>query len=216
MPVIIVIYQAIDRQLSAGMHFRPIAVDALPESLLQQFLDKAPVSARQHAINFIGQEIGAPLQGRPASRRIKAQSYWARRLAAAKASDHPDEFRAEIGSIALWVLWNVEPDWLMEQLLAIFCRLRAQRHPFGRGQALQTGHREDSFGAGEQSPCQPAHADGAAGTDAEDARRGQSEWRPEHAFIGGTGGPVLCCSHPTTFSVTMSFHRASRSRSGLP
>jgi hypothetical protein len=119
MPVIIVIYQAIDRQLSAGMHFRPIAVDTLPESLLQQFLDKAPVSARQHAINFIGQEIGAPLQGRPASRRIKAQSYWARRLAAAKASDHPDEFRAEIGSIGLWVLWNVEPDWLMEQLLAI-------------------------------------------------------------------------------------------------
>lgn len=59
--------------------------DTLPESLLQQFLDKAPVAARQDAIKFIGQ-IGAPLQGRPASRRIKAQSYWARRLAAAKAS----------------------------------------------------------------------------------------------------------------------------------
>jgi hypothetical protein len=93
--------------------------DALPEPLLQQFLNKAPVAARKNAITFIGQQIGAPLQGRPASRRIKAQSYWARRLAAAKASDRPDEFRAEIGSIGLWVLWNVEPDWLMEQLLAI-------------------------------------------------------------------------------------------------
>jgi hypothetical protein len=93
--------------------------DALPESLLQQFLDKAPVAARQNAIRFIGQQIGAPLQGRSASRRIKAQSYWARRLAAANASDRPDEFRAEIGSIGLWVLWNVEPDWLLEQLLAI-------------------------------------------------------------------------------------------------
>lgn len=93
--------------------------DALPETLLQQFLDKAPVAARQNAIKFIGQQIGAPLQGRPASRRLKAQSYWARRLAAAKASDRPDDFRAEIGSIGLWVLWNVEPDWLMEQLLAI-------------------------------------------------------------------------------------------------
>ncbi|UPK01442.1 hypothetical protein [Bradyrhizobium sp. 170] len=50
---------------------------------------------------------------------IKAQSYWERRLAVAKASDGPDEFRAEIGSIGLWVLWNVEPDWLLEQLLAI-------------------------------------------------------------------------------------------------
>jgi hypothetical protein len=32
--------------------------DALPESLLQQFLDKAPVAARQHAIKFIGRESG--------------------------------------------------------------------------------------------------------------------------------------------------------------
>jgi hypothetical protein len=58
MPVIIVIYQASDRQLSAGMHFRPIAVDALPESLLQQFLYKAPVSARQHSINVTPQVPG--------------------------------------------------------------------------------------------------------------------------------------------------------------
>ena len=59
------------------------------------------------------------MQGRSASKRIRAQSYWALRLAAAQASDDPDQFRAEIGSIGLWVLWNVEPDWLMEQLLAI-------------------------------------------------------------------------------------------------
>jgi hypothetical protein len=93
--------------------------DALPESLLQRFLDKAPVAARQHAIKFIGREIGAPLRGGLVSRRIKAQSYWLQRLEAAKASDDPDRFRAEIGSIGLWVLWNVEPDWLLEQLLAI-------------------------------------------------------------------------------------------------
>jgi hypothetical protein len=93
--------------------------DALPEPLLRRFLDNAPASARQHAIRFIGQQIGAPLQGRSASKRIRAQSYWAQRLAAAQASDNPDQFRAEIGSIGLWVLWNVDPDWLMEQLLAI-------------------------------------------------------------------------------------------------
>jgi hypothetical protein len=93
--------------------------DALPESLLQQFLDKAPVAARQHAIKFIGREIGAPLRGGLALRRIKAQSYWVQRLEAAKATDDPDRFRAEIGSIGLWILWNVEPDWLLEQLLVI-------------------------------------------------------------------------------------------------
>ena len=92
--------------------------DALPEALLRRFLDDAPVSARQHAIRFIGREIGAPLRGGLASRRIKAQSYWTQRLEAAKASDDPERFRAEIGSIGLWILWNVEPDWLMEQLLA--------------------------------------------------------------------------------------------------
>jgi hypothetical protein len=52
-------------------------------------------------------------------RRIKAQSYWVQRLEAAKATDDPDRFRAEIGSIGLWILWNVEPDWLLEQLLVI-------------------------------------------------------------------------------------------------
>ena len=41
--------------------------DALPELLLQQFLDKAPAAARQNAIKFIGQQIGAPLQGRSAA-----------------------------------------------------------------------------------------------------------------------------------------------------
>jgi hypothetical protein len=92
--------------------------DALPERLLRRFLDTAPVAALRQAMQFIGRQIGAPLHDGSTSRRDRAKAYWTQRLAAAKASEDPDRFRTEIGSIGLWILWNVEPDWLLEQLLA--------------------------------------------------------------------------------------------------
>ncbi|WP_441232726.1 hypothetical protein [Bradyrhizobium sp. 1200_D9_N1_1] len=87
----------------------------LPEELLNLFLDNAPISERQDAMRLIGQTIGL---GRAESSALKerAERYWSRRLSAAKASPDRSRYANEIGSIGLWFLWNVDVDWLLEQL----------------------------------------------------------------------------------------------------
>ncbi|PSO22718.1 hypothetical protein C7G41_33915 [Bradyrhizobium sp. MOS002] len=87
----------------------------LPEELLKLFLESAPMSERQDAMRLIGQTIGS---ARPEFSALKerAERYWWRRLSAAKASADRSRYANEIGSIGLWFLWNVDVDWLLEQL----------------------------------------------------------------------------------------------------
>ncbi|MFB9268375.1 hypothetical protein ACFFWD_35555 [Bradyrhizobium erythrophlei] len=90
---------------------------SLPEELLTPFLERAPISERQEAMRLIGLTIGSNRSSEPSIFRDRAESYWLRRLSAAKATGDPSQFAREIGSIGLWFLWGVDTDWLTEQLL---------------------------------------------------------------------------------------------------
>jgi hypothetical protein len=90
---------------------------SLPEELLTAFLKRAPVSERQEAMRLIGLTIGSNTSSEPSIFRDRAESYWLRRLSAAKATGDPSRFAREIGSIGLWFLWGVDTDWLTQQLL---------------------------------------------------------------------------------------------------
>jgi hypothetical protein len=91
---------------------------ALPEEIFQHFWDTAPVSARQHAIWFLGTQLELPSQRITDDARARAYSYWDHRLAAAKASATPDYFREEVGAIGQFFFRKGIPDeWLMDQVL---------------------------------------------------------------------------------------------------
>ncbi|HLH73858.1 MAG TPA: hypothetical protein VKX96_11300, partial [Chloroflexota bacterium] len=89
----------------------------LPEELLILFLESAPMSERQEAMRLIGQTIGSSAWPQSSVFRERAERYWLRRLSAAKASADRSHYAHEIGSIGLWFLWNVDADWLVEQLI---------------------------------------------------------------------------------------------------
>jgi hypothetical protein len=95
------------------MHVR----GTLPEELLTLFLESAPMSERQEAMRLIGQTIGS--SAGPGLFRERAQRYWLRRVSAAKESADRSHYAHEIGSIGLWFLWNVDADWLIEQLIDV-------------------------------------------------------------------------------------------------
>jgi hypothetical protein len=95
------------------MHVR----GTLPEELLTLFLESAPMSERQEAMRLIGQTIGSSAGPGSSVFRERAERYWLRRLFAAKASADRSHYASEIGSIGLWFLWNVNADWLIEQLI---------------------------------------------------------------------------------------------------
>jgi hypothetical protein len=97
------------------MHVR----GTLPEELLTLFLEHAPMSERQEAMRLIGQTIGSSAGPGSAVFRERAERYWLRRLSTAKASDDRRHYASEVGSIGLWFLWNVDPDWLIEQLIDV-------------------------------------------------------------------------------------------------
>jgi len=89
---------------------------ALPDDVFEQFWNTAPVGSLQHAMWF----LGIQLEQIPDNLRVRAISYWDRRLAAAKASATPDRFRQEIGSIGQFSFHKGIPgEWLMDQVLAV-------------------------------------------------------------------------------------------------
>jgi hypothetical protein len=86
--------------------------ERMPEDLLQQFWDLAPVNERRHAMWFIGRHM-VPTN----DLRTRAMSYWDRRLQAAVRAGDPEPYRKELGIIGLFFLWDIDPHWLMDQLL---------------------------------------------------------------------------------------------------
>lgn len=87
-----------DQRLAAyliTLHIR----GSLPPELLDQFLERAPVSARQEAMRVVGLTIGSKSGSTPAKFRDRARSYWVMRLLAAKGSAYRSHYASEIGSI---------------------------------------------------------------------------------------------------------------------
>ena len=88
----------------------------LPDDLLESFWEHAPSGVRQHAMWYLGTQLPAP--DMPDATRARGFSYWERRLDAARRSDNPDVFRAELGAIGQWTLRDpIDDQWLADQLL---------------------------------------------------------------------------------------------------
>ncbi|MEH2480557.1 hypothetical protein V1282_003914 [Nitrobacteraceae bacterium AZCC 2146] len=93
---------------------------ALPDEVFQLFWDTSPVGTRQHAIWFLGIQFELPATRITEGARARAYSYWDRRLAAAKASTAPDDFRDEVGAIGqLFFRKGIPDEWLMDQVLSM-------------------------------------------------------------------------------------------------
>ncbi|MEF2074792.1 hypothetical protein [Consotaella aegiceratis] len=91
-------------------------VGALPEDVGVQFWNDAPVEARQKAMWFLGMQLARP----DGEMRLRAQSYWDRRLlAASEPSAQRTVFQKEIGAIGQFYFHQgLDPDWLMQQTIA--------------------------------------------------------------------------------------------------
>lgn len=66
--------------------------------------------------------------------RARGRSYWNARLSAAISSPNPDDYRAEIGAIGLWFVHggaNIDPIWLLDQLLRMLKAGFAPNHAYG-------------------------------------------------------------------------------------
>ncbi|MER8705118.1 hypothetical protein NKH49_05995 [Mesorhizobium sp. M1088] len=112
-------------------------VDALPEDVYAQFWNDAPIEARQKAMWFLGTQLALP----EGERRLRAQSYWDRRLLA--ASEPPAQstvFQNEIGAIGqFYYQRGLDPDWLMQQTIA------ASNAGYGPGQTFHLVDRIAEF-----------------------------------------------------------------------
>lgn len=90
--------------------------DGLPDDLLESFWKHAPSGVRQHCMWYLGTQLAAP--DMPDPMRARGFSYWMSRLDAARRSDNPDAFRAELGAIGQWTLRDrIDDHWLADQLL---------------------------------------------------------------------------------------------------
>lgn len=91
-------------------------VDALPEDVGTQFWNDAPIEARQKAMWFLGTQLAMAKE----EMRLRAQSYWDRRLlAASECSAQRTVFQKEIGAIGqFYYQQSLDPDWLMQQTVA--------------------------------------------------------------------------------------------------
>jgi hypothetical protein len=88
--------------------------EQLPGDLLNLFWELAPATERRHAMWFIGRHMVSTNEF-----RTRAMSYWDQRLEAAiRATDH-EPYRRELGTIGQFFLWDVDPLWLMDQLLLV-------------------------------------------------------------------------------------------------
>jgi hypothetical protein len=88
--------------------------DKLPDDLLRQFWEMAPVSARRHAMWFMGRHM-VPTN----DFRTRAMRYWEERLDTAIRASDPEPFRRELGTIGQFFLWDVDRIWLTDQLIAM-------------------------------------------------------------------------------------------------
>jgi hypothetical protein len=87
----------------------------LPEDLLEIFWEHAQSGVRQHCMWYLGTQLQAP--DMPDAMRARGFAYWERRLDAARRSDNPDAFRAELGAIGQWTLRDqIDDHWLADQL----------------------------------------------------------------------------------------------------
>lgn len=87
----------------------------LPDDLLESFWEHASSGVRQHCMWYLGTQLDAPSM--PDAMRARGFAYWERRLDAARRSDNPDPFRAELGAIGQWTLRDrIDDHWLADQL----------------------------------------------------------------------------------------------------
>ena len=86
--------------------------EQLPEDLLRRFWESARVNERRHAMWFIGRHMVTTND-----LRMRAMSYWDRRFLSAVHADDPEPYRKELGTLGVFFLWDVDPLWLMDQLL---------------------------------------------------------------------------------------------------
>jgi hypothetical protein len=98
----------------------------LPDELLRQFWEVAPVSARRHAMWFMGRHM-LPTN----ELRSRAMAYWDERLRAAMRASDPEPFRRELGTIGQFFLWEVDRLWLTDQLLNMLNAGFAPNDAFG-------------------------------------------------------------------------------------
>ncbi|RWO22121.1 hypothetical protein [Mesorhizobium sp.] len=118
-------------------------VDALPEELYAQFWNDAPIEARQMAMLFLGTQLALPEGALSTESRLRAQSYWDRRLlAASHPSAQRTAFQKEIGAIGQFFYQRgLDPDWLMQQTIA------ASNAGYGPGQTFHLVDRIAEFSA---------------------------------------------------------------------
>jgi hypothetical protein len=96
--------------------------DVVPAGMMEHFWGRASARLRQHAMGFLGRQLQSPPDKLPNEYRTRAITYWETRLAAAIAAAEPDHYRAELGAIGQWFIHdavNIDPDWLLTQLLRI-------------------------------------------------------------------------------------------------
>jgi hypothetical protein len=88
----------------------------LPDDLLQSFWEHAPSGVRQHCMWYLGRQLA--VADMPDAMCARGFAYWVSRLDAARHSDNPDAFRAELGAIGQWTLRDrIDDHWLADQLL---------------------------------------------------------------------------------------------------
>lgn len=88
--------------------------EKLPDDLLRQFWDTAPAPVRRQAMWFMGRHMLSTN-----NLRIRAMAYWDERLRAATHASDPESYQRELGTIGQFFLWDVDPIWLMDQLLTM-------------------------------------------------------------------------------------------------
>jgi len=94
--------------------------NAAPQSLLDQFLERAPADLRRRAMSFMGKQVSLPLDELPEHMRKRGLAFWESRLAAAKAASNPADYGWELGVIDHWCFLGALDDaWLSDQLLGM-------------------------------------------------------------------------------------------------
>jgi len=97
--------------------------EMIPDDILNRFLSRAPGSIRRHSIGYLGRTLQLPGDKLPDDKRMRARRHWETRLAAACSAPNKEVYREELAAIGQWFIHdaaNIDPDWLFEQLLALF------------------------------------------------------------------------------------------------
>ena len=101
-------------------------MNRLPDEFLTAVLGSGSVSARRHAMWFMGRHM-LPTN----NLRSRAMAYWEERLGAATRASDPEPFRRELGAIGQFFLWEVDRVWLTDQLLTMLKAGFAPNDAFG-------------------------------------------------------------------------------------